>query len=229
MEAEAGPSRWREISATPSLTNSYTVSLDDEVEDLADPEVFPQTPRSTCTDMPSQTSSIEDVLGYRNTSSVSLPPLIISASQNSALGHKPREIPSLLSILDHDLSYPPLPPLTRQTTYSSLPPSPRIGGIGYDARGLGIKELGDVLNRLEGHVNPDYQDERTARSDRVPPPRSRRGTTGEKDVQRESLPGFAGPPEETDDVKKGGASLWGLLKDEAGAEEWEGWVADGKW
>jgi hypothetical protein len=66
-----------------------------------------------------------------------------------------------------------VPPLTRQTTYSSLPTSPRLGPLDF---GIKPKELEKVLNEI-----------------------------------------------------KPGLSIWELLKDEAGADDWDGWVVEGKW
>jgi hypothetical protein len=35
--------------------------------------------------------------------------------------------------------------------------------------------------------------------------------------------------EDSEHEAKEGVSIWDLLRDEVGAEEWEGWAVDGKW
>ena len=120
-----------------------------------------------------------------------------------------------------------MPILSRQTTYSSLPPSPRDEVELEFTRGLGIKELKDVLSKLNAEARPG-----TARADhgdevRLETPRE---TEGVKDG-RESIRLTPETSEKTDEGKKrvGGLGIWDLLKDEVGSEEWDAWVVDGKW
>jgi hypothetical protein len=109
-----------------------------------------------------------------------------------------------------------IPVLTRQTTYSSLPPSPRVDGFDRDIQreGVGV-DIEDVLDRLgegEGEVYWEAEDN---------------GVDREREREEMRSPSPEVGLEEKEG--KGGISLWDLLRDEAGAEEWEGWIADGKW
>lgn len=121
----------------------------------------------------------------------------------------------------------PPPPLTRHTTYSSLPPSPRLEAekqFDIAARGLGIREMEHVLERLTAKAVADNAEE----DELFFPARSRRNTLDrgeengrERDVRSPS-------PELLPSEGEGaGLSLWELLKDESG-DEWEGWVVEGK-
>lgn len=119
------------------------------------------------------------------------------------------------------------PPLARQTTYSSLPPSPRLVLETDKRRGLGILELEDKLARIGVDPEPDEE---------FWPARSRRGTIDESSRPElymspgQSERDLRSPsPESGPEATQTEPSLWDLLKDEAGAEGWEGWAVDGKW
>ncbi|WWD16768.1 hypothetical protein CI109_101200 [Kwoniella shandongensis] len=164
----------------------------------------------------------------------------------------------------------------RPITYSSLPPSPRVGeaqfdlssitippplpsssgggmGVGMKGRGLGIKDLDTVLDKLNSASSPtpehahdlDGEDEET-----FWPARSRRNTIGEESspylIPSSTLGGATkatadlnSPTSDGDgslpaDMTFGGSKtevlgIWDLLKDEMGAEDWDGWIVDGKW
>jgi hypothetical protein len=104
-----------------------------------------------------------------------------------------------------------MPPLTRQTTYSSLPPSPR-----YDEYDIGtekVKEFEEALGRLA------------------------KGGLRRSSVSASAVPrSFSVDDMRTAGVRKAeekeedeGMSMWDLLKDEVGVEDWDGWIVDGKW
>ncbi|WVQ94316.1 hypothetical protein IAU59_001395 [Kwoniella sp. CBS 9459] len=145
----------------------------------------------------------------------------------------------------------------RVTTYSSLPPSPR--GDDYDLaipppsqRGLEIKDINSVLHKLSlpssNSAQPDRRDEE---EEEFWPARSRRETIGEEHRETINLNGIgverhvsdaeirlsSPEPEEpfsprykADESEKSEIlGIWDLLKDEMGAEEWDGWIVDGKW
>ncbi|KAI9632300.1 eukaryotic membrane protein family-domain-containing protein [Dioszegia hungarica] len=126
------------------------------------------------------------------------------------------DLPSSASASDIFGSVVP-PPLTRHTTYSSLPPSPRLADEGSELyarlgkRGLGISELESKLGQL--------MDDGVDVDEVFWPARSRRGTM--EQTERPVL--------EAREETVAEPSLWDLLKDEAGAEGWEGWAVDGKW
>ncbi|WWC68948.1 uncharacterized protein I206_102884 [Kwoniella pini CBS 10737] len=134
------------------------------------------------------------------------------------------------------------------TAYSSLPPSPR-GEREFQftvpppqQKGLGIKELDSVLNRFNiPSVNGEDEDK-----EEFWPARSRRPTITEHDnIQSEGEIRLSSP--EPDDITSPSnatfdqfkglnedgkieiTGIWDLLKDEMGAEEWDGWLVDGKW
>jgi hypothetical protein len=104
-----------------------------------------------------------------------------------------------------------MPPLTRQTTYSSLPPSPR-----YDEYDIGtekVNEFEEALGRLA------------------------KGGLRRSSVSASAVPrSFSVDDMRTAGVRKAvekeedeGMSMWDLLKDEVGVEDWDGWIVDGKW
>jgi hypothetical protein len=104
------------------------------------------------------------------------------------------------------------PPLSRHTTYSSLPPSPRLGLDDYGSR---IKELKDTLTHIDDVIGDNEEV--------FWPARSRRGTIDESQrPQLEEERDLGLPPVAPR------SSLWDLLTDEAG-EGWDGWAVDGKW
>ena len=105
-----------------------------------------------------------------------------------------------------------MPPLTRQTTYSSLPPSPR-----YDEYDIGtekVTEFEEALGRLAkgGLRRSSVSASAVPRSFSV-------------DDMRTTGPGRKAEEKEEDE----GMSMWDLLKDEVGVEDWDGWIVDGKW
>jgi hypothetical protein len=105
-----------------------------------------------------------------------------------------------------------MPPLTRQTTYSSLPPSPR-----YDEYDIGtekVKEFEEALGRLaKGGL--------------------RRSSVSASAVPRsfsvDDMRTTSGVPKVEEKEEDEGMSMWDLLKDEVGVEDWDGWIVDGKW
>ncbi|OCF42545.1 hypothetical protein I317_03661 [Kwoniella heveanensis CBS 569] len=145
----------------------------------------------------------------------------------------------------------------RITTYSSLPPSPR--GDDYNLpsppagqRGVGIKDLNSALHKLNvPSARFDELDRRDEEEDEFWPARSRRETIGEEQRPETDLDNVGrhghtsdgeirlSSPEPEEPMSPGykadGSSksevlgIWDLLKDEMGAEEWDGWIVDGKW
>lgn len=72
-------------------------------------------------------------------------------------------------------------------------------------------DIEDILARLEGEEGVEMYWE------------------AENGVERDEMRSPSPDIEVGKEVEKGGISLWDLLRDEAGAEEWEGWIVDGKW
>lgn len=109
-------------------------------------------------------------------------------------------------------SKPGMPPLTRQTTYSSLPPSPRFED--YDIGTEKVKEFEEALGRLTkgGLRRSSVSASAVPRSFSV------------DDIR---TAGGVGKVEEKEEDE--GMSMWDLLKDEVGVEDWDGWIVDGKW
>ncbi len=128
------------------------------------------------------------------------------------------------AIFDH----PGIPPLSRRTTYSSLPPSPGLE-IDLDfSRGVGKQELEEVLERLNAKAGPAtarLQDVKKKGEEswsvRPTSETANVGNAGQGDGTRSDS------PEGKKRVEASG--IWDLLKDELGAEDWDGWVVDGKW
>ncbi len=134
------------------------------------------------------------------------------------------------------------PPLTRHTTYSSLPPSPRHEsrldfGISK-TQGLGIRDLEDMLVKLTSSNTEtprfDRKDfDNAGEDDEFWPASSRRQSVIEIHPE-----GAQSPPSDvdhgrgvskTDQNSHKDVSFWDLLKDEVGAEDWDGYFVDGKW
>lgn len=138
-------------------------------------------------------------------------------------------------------------------TYSSLPPSPRGGKFDFDySHHLQLDfHLDDVLARLDPDASPRVQTNRRRLSldsvsasahesereleevEQFWPARSRRQT-----LDTSQVPPLISPTSETHSVpdrdeaearEESGLSIWDLLRDEEAAEQWEGWIADGKW
>ncbi|ORY25255.1 eukaryotic membrane protein family-domain-containing protein [Naematelia encephala] len=168
---------------------------------------------------------------------------------------------AIFSQIQHQASVAQIaPPMSRQTTYSSLPPSPRFESLATFSR-TDKDEVEGALARLglltsrtaTGGVGTETERERDevfwpARSRRPTLDLPRRPTlesAGDRGDDREhvqiQLPrredARSTSPEGGDDEvaeengRRGsvGLSLWDLLTDEAGAEDWEGWIVDGKW
>jgi hypothetical protein len=97
-------------------------------------------------------------------------------------------------------------------------------------RGLGMRELEQVLERLKANHSAK-QDEA---EEIYFPARSRRNTieisqesAAERDMRSPS-PAIRIDGSDMGERGMEGVGLWELLQDEAGAEDWEGWVVDGK-
>ncbi len=133
-------------------------------------------------------------------------------------------------------------------TYSSLPPSPRGGKFDYDYSHRLDLDVDDVLARLDPGGSPRVRrrlslgssaQESERELDEVEqfwPARSRRQTldssqpppispTSDTHIEAER-DGSEAPSADRD---RTGLSIWDLLRDEDAAEQWEGWIADGKW
>ncbi|ORX36417.1 eukaryotic membrane protein family-domain-containing protein [Kockovaella imperatae] len=132
----------------------------------------------------------------------------------------------------------------KQSAYSSLPSSPkheRDFDFGRTAVGLGLPPFGDKLGRLEPRAEStsdsedleQYWEAANVRSgnetpaslsnirQRVPPQSSLDTTTANDAHIHEPLSSPTQPREIP--------SLFELIYDEAGAEEWDGWIVDGRW
>ncbi|WRT65422.1 uncharacterized protein IL334_002365 [Kwoniella shivajii] len=181
-----------------------------------------------------------------------------SSRMKSHLPLAPLDLSSALHTSSSEIFDLSSSPGVRVTTYSSLPPSPRGElELGFEftvppptqKKGLGIKELDSVLSRLSAsafEVEVDGEDE-------FWPARSRRPTITENNLSqphheqgiRLSSPEPTSDPDEhkssqphldfkelrglNEDGKVEVSGIWDLLKDEMGAEEWDGWLVDGKW
>ncbi|GMK54546.1 hypothetical protein CspeluHIS016_0111320 [Cutaneotrichosporon spelunceum] len=134
-------------------------------------------------------------------------------------------------------------------TYSSLPPSPR----GVKRLQLDL-DVDDILARLDPDISPRvtrrrrsfdsasvsaHDSERELEEvEQFWPARSRRQT-----LDSSQVPFLISPTSDTHSVEpetrepevpsadrvRAGLSIWDLLRDEDAAEQWEGWIADGKW
>lgn len=115
-----------------------------------------------------------------------------------------------------------MPPLTRQTTYSSLPPSPRYEDYDFPSKnaGVGVKEFEEALGRLGGLRRSSVS------ASAVPLAFTRNGLGGSV-VDAKGKGRVLEREEETKDGD--GLSMWYLLRDEVGVEDWDGWIVDGKW
>lgn len=115
---------------------------------------------------------------------------------------------------------------------------------GQYGRGLGIRALGHMLSGIETE-NIELASDAGDADDVYWPARSRRGTVDEGSrpglrhrssilsSDTRSQGGHASPASEFDSstlpIEAETRSLWDLLRDDAGSEEWEGWAVDGKW
>ncbi|WWC59938.1 uncharacterized protein I303_102501 [Kwoniella dejecticola CBS 10117] len=245
--AEAGPSRPRWIHQR-QPSNRYASLADDSSFEAQD-EDQEESAREI------EANTLEDILVQRpvlpsNQSSSFLARPPVNSRKSSKLKHIPprlADIPNGIhtSTLEvFDLSSDDL----KGTAYSSLPPSPRgEREFGFTVpppqkKGLGINELDSVMNRLnDAAANVRVEDE-----EEFWPARSRRPTITEHENHRSdgeirlSSPEpdeAASPSHTTFDQFKGLneegkieiSGIWDLLKDEMGAEEWDGWLVDGKW
>ncbi|ODN80829.1 hypothetical protein L202_02972 [Cryptococcus amylolentus CBS 6039] len=142
-------------------------------------------------------------------------------------------------------------------SYSSLPPSPRGEFMGTPKEDIRVsgKDLNNLLGDLEMKqrgvgeeaVNLDTESETEVEGEEFWPARSRRPTLSEEDSYRRStdddeLTSPTSAAVDTDSTRRGSdvklgpiqsktdvLGIWDLLKDEMGAEDWDGWVVDGKW
>ncbi|OXG09787.1 hypothetical protein C367_06966 [Cryptococcus neoformans Ze90-1] len=158
-----------------------------------------------------------------------------------------------------EIFIPPVPSSLDQSsadkpsTYSSLPPSPTSEFLTTPKRKtLDRDELDEILDQLgntstRSDVDYDVDGDDATDVEEWWPARSRRPTVGEEDrpdqgyrstselmspnspvsataTEHDTLGGREGK-ESSGEIP----GVWGLLKDEMGAEDWEGWIADGKW
>jgi hypothetical protein len=115
-----------------------------------------------------------------------------------------------------------MPPLTRQTTYSSLPPSPRYEDYDFSGKSgasIGVKEFEEALWRIGGLRRSSVS------ASAVPLHRDGLGLGTGRTQKRES----SGDGQEGKNGDGEGLSMWDLLRDEVGVEDWDGWIVDGKW
>ena len=126
-----------------------------------------------------------------------------------------------------------MPSLTRQTTYSSLPPSPRYETyeLEKDPR-RGFEEALERLTRtrssgddprrnLDGQPRGQGGSEIGQAEIKTPQGSLDRQGNAQEPEQEQSGGGGEGEGE--------GLSLWDLLRDEVSVEDWDGWIVDGKW
>ena len=151
-----------------------------------------------------------------------------SKSHPSSLA--PLDLP-LLTSASEIFSHMVPPPIARHTTYSSLPPSP-VHDFDVKSRGLGIRELEDVLGHLDRQT-PDHVEDEFLSAESSGNETDRQASTKEVDETRDREGDARSPSpgrfESLGRLGKEGLSLWELLKDERGTDDWEGWVVDGKW
>lgn len=136
------------------------------------------------------------------------------------------------------------PTLTRRTTYSSLPPSPGIDNvIDFDIvprLTLNRPDVTKALRKLQSRESFRGQES----EDEFWPAKSRRPTLIGQDQRPDLRQEPHVPPAPRSDLSSSSEaregirsgpdpdptpSLWDLLKDEQGLENWDGWVVDGKW
>lgn len=128
-----------------------------------------------------------------------------------------------------------MPTLTRQTTYSSLPPSPRYEpyelGQEVDKR-RGFEEALERLTRTRSSVDDtrakEGEDQHESKRTRQDEAVGGKAAVG-KDVNRKSGTSRDQREHEQLETEGEGLSLWDLLRDEVGVEDWDGWIVDGKW
>ncbi|KAK6906918.1 hypothetical protein I203_100907 [Kwoniella mangroviensis CBS 8507] len=264
ISAEAGPSRPRYDEQRPLANGIKEIHPEGEIGDEGDEDDLEENQRED------EATRLEEIL----TSSSQRPPLPSKAS--STLLSRPqlssRQSSKLKAL--HPLASIDFPPSIHTpssevfdlsstpglngTTYSSLPPSPR-GEVDFEftvppplppqKRGLGINELGSVLDRLTIPSSEHLAADEDEGEEEFWPARSRRPTITENtytlnDTNEDGLRISSPEPEKydrhlhNDDNEFKGlneegkiefSGIWDLLKDEMGAEEWDGWVVDGKW
>ncbi|RXK38837.1 hypothetical protein M231_03893 [Tremella mesenterica] len=128
---------------------------------------------------------------------------------------------------------PGAPQLTRVTTYSSLPPSPRHD-FSFDHRPE-TTELEEVLHRLQRDTALDIEDEvdqfwEAEVGDVIGEDHHAVGTRSSVEVVDKLEKAIElDRPDTPAPGQVGSTSVWNLLIDEDGAEEWDGWIVDGKW
>jgi hypothetical protein len=120
-----------------------------------------------------------------------------------------------------------MPPLTRQTTYSSLPPSPRYEDYDFPSSkngSIGVKEFEEALGRIGGLRRSSVS------ASAVPLHRDGPGLgLGTGPAPKRESSNIRKEQEEAKNVDGEGLSMWDLLRDEVGVEDWDGWIVDGKW
>jgi hypothetical protein len=117
------------------------------------------------------------------------------------------------------IALPHMPTLTRQTTYSSLPPSPRYED--YDLGGkIDAKDFEEALGRLgvKGAL-------RRASLSAGAVPR----VVGDADGKSFVASKDRNEPQPEEKSTSEGLSMWDLLRDESEMEDWDGWIVEGKW
>ena len=139
-------------------------------------------------------------------------------------------MPDVFTLPDH------IPPrLARRTTYSSLPPSPQYGPVDF-----GVKRPDSAVDKLASlDTALDELNERNLPSTTTEHVDSRLGGTPhhfERHVELqkpvpEPRTTWTETPEPTlgHKARAAGSSLWDVLTDDDGQEDWEGWIIDGKW
>jgi hypothetical protein len=112
----------------------------------------------------------------------------------------------------------PMPPLTRQTTYSSLPPSPRYEDYDFSTK-VNVKEFEEALGRLgKGALRRS-----SVSASAIPRPLGESKDEDSGKVKEKKRSEVEGGDQDQ------GLSMWDLLRDEVGVEDWDGWIVDGKW
>jgi hypothetical protein len=126
------------------------------------------------------------------------------------------------------------PPMTRQTTYSSLPGSPTedLGDIFFEARGaLAMRDLNRLIDdKLRTGSDGDGSQWGSDEGSERP--------ADDAFQERHLLSRSPSPPHDVDtghaghmndEVASKRLTIWDLLKEEVTTEDWEGWGVESKW
>lgn len=137
-------------------------------------------------------------------------------------------------LLDYDpdndeVDRPHMPVLTRQTTYSSLPPSPRF----EEYQSTDRRQFDEALERLQSdHHHRSKSNQEVNPVDDLgfgtSPRKTGRRSDADADADDAKVVDLGKADEQETDLPDG-LSLWDLLRDEVGVEDWDGWIVDGKW